>query len=382
MLELRFPNPAKSSADDIFGMEQTHKLTEDMESLRQTMVDYLDSLNYSNGHSFDDVIQTRHAIAYLAAALPSLAYIDPHKTREMIYNLGLVVMNIQSEFLKMRVSPYNSDNMIVVEQGLAAALYRMVSGDGLCDDILRRCAETIFSEMQQNSVKQHIFAIDTTRGRFDALPNLMSMMIFELHDKFFGSRYSVENEKIMNFILENLRDKETGLFYESYQTGFIGYANEAVNPASAWRTNVLRPSVNGLVLTFMNYFRHEQCAEAWEKYKEIFMDSLMELKTEDLADSVGASFYTQLGPGSEDLLAAILASKEMGDTEAFDKLQSHLYAIGAPNLWEGHFFLSELGEMEHMISLFLLFAQGHVGWKKLMEHSWEKYYKWDYVEVR
>lgn len=231
-------------------------------------------------------------------------------------------------------------------------------------------------------MQQHVYGVDTTRGRFEAAPNAMALMVLEIHDRIFGSRFSHVKKEVLGFIREKLQDPETGMYYESYQTGSIGYVGEYVNPVSAWRTSVLRPSVNGLAITYMNYFEPESCKKAWENYKNMFLESILELGAQDVADSVGCAFNTQLGPGSEDLLAALLAAKEMRDQDTFDKLQRHLFEIGQPHLWEGHLFFTEFGELEHMIGHFAFYSRVHAGWKTLLAHDWETYYSWDYDEVR
>ncbi len=381
-MNLRFPNPAHSTAEEIFSMEETHALTEDIECQRYGMIDYLDVLNYMNGNSFDGSLETRQTIANMALAMPSIAYINPHKTREMIYNLHLVCDNIRSYHLLNRISSFHSENMVLVQEGMAAALYRMVSGDKLHDEQFHKAARGLYDLVCSNSLQQHVYGVDTTRGRFEVVPNVMTMMIFELHDRFFGSRLSHVNEKIRAFICENLQNPETGLYYESYQTGSIGYVGENINPASAWRTNVLRASVNGLAITFMNYFDPENCRKAWEHYKEMFMESVLNLTAEEIADSVGCAYNTQLGPGSEDLLASLLAAKEMQDPKAFGTLQQHLFEIGKPHLWEGLMVFTEFGETEHLIGHYALYSRVHVGWEKLLTHDWETYYEYDYNEIR
>lgn len=59
-----------------------------------------------------------------------------------------------------------------------------------------------------------------------------------------------------------------------------------------------------------------------------------------------------------------------------------MFEAGKPQMWEGHFFLSELGDSEAYIGHFALFARVHVGWQKLLSHPWEKYYEYDYKVIR
>lgn len=380
---MRFYNPAESTGEDIFGMELTHQLTKDIETQRQSMIDYLDILNYMNGHSFDGPVETRQIMMYLGLAMPSLAYIDPHRTREMIYNLHLVCENLQSPYLTARVEPLNSDNIRTAFTCLACALYRKISGDRLHDELFHQTVEALYNTMERNSIRQYVCGIDTTSGRFEVLPNAMALMAYEIHDEVFGSRYYKSMKPgVMELLQDKLRDSDTGLYYESYQTGYLGYVGEFINPASAWHTRILKASVNGLAIAFMNYFDPDAVADAWQRYKAKFLNKLLTITTEAMADTVCGSFHTQLSAGSEALLGAMLAAKEMRDSEVFGKLQNVLFETGKPQMWEGHFFLPEYGDREALIGHFALFARVHVGWKTLMNHNWEKYYEWDYEKVR
>lgn len=381
-LDLLFPNPVESSARDVFGMTEAHRLTEDIECQRAGMIDYLDILNYMNGNSFDDRAQTRHAVAYLACAMLSIAYIDPQKTREMIYNLGLVVDNIECERLHARVDAYNSDNMTLAERALAAALYRTVSGRGDHDADLHGLCERICTECRLNADRQHIAALDTARGRFEVLPNVMALMALTLADRAFGTNYAASAADVRKLVCEILRDQQTGLFFESYQTGCIGYTGEAVNPAAAWHTTELCAHVNAIDIAFAHWLDPEGCERAWGAFKERFMDELLGIDADSLAASVGCSYVTQLGPVAEGLLGGLLAAKEMGDVEAFDALQNHLLELAGANMWEGHVIFAALGDLSHMIEMFSLFARVHVPWADLFSHDWETYYLYDYREVR
>lgn len=381
-LDLLFPNPASSSADEIFGMVDAGRLTEDIEAQRAGMIDYLDVLNYMNGNSFDDRAQTRHQIAYMACAMPSIAYIDPYKTREMGYNLGLVVNNLGSPFLRARVDAYNSDHVTLVQRALAAGFYRMVTGRPDHDGELRALTEEIHDICRDNRQRQHIGAVDTASGRFDVVPNVMAIMVLELADRVFGTSLSAVSDDIRKLVCDTLRDPESHLFFESYQTGCIGYAGESVNPDAAWHTSVLAASVNAIDIAFAHYIDAQGCERAWKIFKEKFGDELLSIGADDLIQGIGCSYITQLGSAGEALLGGMLAAKEMDDLAFFDMLQNHLFEIADPQLWEGHMCFASLGELQHMIEGFSLFARVHVPWATLLSHDWETYYSYDYREVR
>lgn len=382
-LDIEFEQAAVSSAEDIWSMIDRKDYNDDIWGHYMGMLSYLDIINYMNGNTFDDPIQTRHAIAYMGFSMPSLAYINPFKTRELSYLLNLVNINLPSKHLVMRISGYFSDNVLMVQKAFAAALYRTVSGRDMYDGDFHVLADKIYNTIKQNGESsQEVWGIETLPGRFEVLPNAIALMVFELHDKFFGTSYSKLKPEVLSFIQSKLKDPDTGLYYESYHTGLIGYQNEYVNTASAYRTDILKPSVNGLALTFMHYFDAKEVERAWSEYKAMFEVELMSLSTEDIVGSLGKSFQSHLGPASEDLFAALLAAKEMDDKGFFEKLQKHLFDIGSPCLREGQIFYNGFEDGQHLMGFFLLFARTHVGWNKLLKHPWQNYYHYDYKEVR
>lgn len=381
-MNLLFPNPVKDAPADVLAMEQTHELLESVEFQRGAMIDYLDVVNYMNGFSFDDPIQTRHVMAWYAVAMSSLAYLDPHKTREMRYNLGLVVDNMMTPHLDLHMMPFNSDNVRLAEQALACALYRLVSGHDGHDATFHDDAEALNSLMWENLRVQHVCGIDTARGSFQIVPNAMALLALEIHDRIFGSRYADVCGPMAETLFAPLTDPGTGLYFEDLRTTSIGHANERVAKSAQWHTTALKANVNGLAIAFMNRVDPADAARTWASFKERLLPALLELDAETVGASVGTSYLTQLGRGSEDLLAAMFAAREMDDSEAFAALEEHFIGIAEPNMWEGHVICAGLGDSEAMVSAFWLPARVHVGWEKLLGYDWKSHYGDDFVVVR
>ena len=130
-MNVSFQSPITSSGEEIWQMEEMRDYTRDIWGQYKCMVDYLDLVNYCNGHTFDDRIQSRQAIAYLGCAMPSLAYICPYQTIDLSYYLNLVNLNLPSRFMVDGMNSFNSDNMLLVQRALAAGFYRLVSGRNL-----------------------------------------------------------------------------------------------------------------------------------------------------------------------------------------------------------------------------------------------------------
>ncbi len=373
----------KVSAQDILNMMKTQEFTDDIEAQYKSSLYYMDLVNYRNCNSFDPQVITRQIFAYLGLALPSLAYTDPYRTRAVAYNMNLVCQDIKSPLLVSRISGFNSDNMLLIEEGLCCGLYRLVSGRKLYDTLYHEYAQQLYDKFIFNAESgQKVCAIPTLTGRFQAMPNIMALMALELHDRFFGSDYMKIKDDVLAFINDKLRDPETGLYYEFYQTGALGYQNETIRPENAWHPTRLKASVNAFALPFIHYYEPKKTEEAWQTFKARFSDELLGITAADIATSLGQSYCSQLGPASETLCGAILAAREMGDEEYFAILQDHLLHISGAYISEGHIFYPNFGDNEHLVGHFLLFARTHVGWQRLFEHDWKTYYEYDFNKVR
>ena len=83
----------------------------------------MDVLYYRNGNSFFPEVKTRHTAFFLALAMPSYAFIDPHRTREMKYNLHAAAIAIENDELTKLVEPYDSLQMRNLEVFVTCLLY-------------------------------------------------------------------------------------------------------------------------------------------------------------------------------------------------------------------------------------------------------------------
>ncbi len=373
-----------TSAEEIFEMPEKKDFTLDMWGQYKYMTDWLDIINYTNGHTFDDPSLARMAMGCLGLAIPSLAYTCPYQTRDLSYYENVVNINLPKIYLKsMTMNTFESDNLLTIHRALAAGWYHMISGRDSYDGEFHANAEKLYQTIVNNHLsRQNIWGYDILKGRYDATSNLMALMALEMHDKVFGTEYSQVADDVLAFVENKLMDEKTGLFVESHSTGAIGYQDEPINPRSSWSTSELLPNVNGLALTFYHYYRPEKAEEAWAEYKKIFAEELLSMQAEEIADDLGMSYLTQLGQNSEALFSALLAAKEMNDIEFFGQLQERLFEIGKPIFTEGLLMYPQLGQLQHLLGFFLVWARAHITWDKLLNHDWENYYGLDYKKVR
>jgi hypothetical protein len=91
-------------------------------------------------------------------------------------------------------------------------MYRLVSGRKQFDEKADALIESIREKFDRNyQSSQKIFAIETVVGRFEMFPNLLAMLVFQIHDEIHGTRYSRENDRIFDGLNAYLRDDVSGL---------------------------------------------------------------------------------------------------------------------------------------------------------------------------
>lgn len=372
------------AADKIWKMEETHEFLPDFEGHYKGLLNMIDVLYYRNGNSYYPPVKSRHTAFFLALAMPSYAYIDPYRTLEMKYNIHAAAIAIENEALTDALNPYNSEQIRALEAFAALAMYKLVSEKILNDRHFNELAEKVYERIIENgSSSQCTYAYDTIEGTYQVYPNALALLAFEIHDRYFGSDYSEKiQNKVLTFIREKLVDEETGLLRNYYKTGALGYKGEHLSRLAAWTSRTPDAPTNALGITFLNHFSPKLAENAWKAHKQLFTEKLLAVTAEQLSDTQQASYLSQVNPTAEGLYSSLLAAKEMEDKAYFEQLQEHLMEISLPDQREGKVFFDGAGEEQVLHGDFLAFARVHIGWDKLLNHPWEKFYGFDYNKVR
>lgn len=373
-----------NTAEEIWGMLRKSEFTQDIECHYRGLLNFLDILYYRNGNSSYSQVLTRHTVFYLALTMPSLAIIDNSRTKEITYNLHIAGETLENPLLTHVLDGYDSAPIRMVQTGLVFALHKMVGGMKLNDAKLNAYAQKVYQRIISNGQSaENVYAIETIQGIYQILPNLQALMLFKIHDKCYGSQYyDLVGEKVLSFITTNLMDETSGLFHDFYKTGAFGIENEFLSSKAAWHSTELKPSINALAIPFMHLFDKKRSERAWSEFKRRYSEMLVNLTSENIADGVGKSYLTQLAPLTESLYGALLTAKEMGDKDYFEEMQKHIILLGKPHMREGKIFYDQLGDMKVLHGHFIFFARAHIGWHKILNHSWGKYYNKDYNKVR
>lgn len=372
------------TAEAVWNMENTHEFLPDFEGHYKGLLNMIDVLYYRNGNSYYPKVKSRHAAFLLALAMPSFAFIDPHRSLEMKYNLHAAAIAIENEELTYALDPYNSEQIRLLEAFVTLAMYKLVSEKKLNDEHFHELAEKVYTRIIRNGLsEQRTFAYDTIEGTYQVYPNALALLGFELHDRFFETKYLHKiKDDVLNFLLEKLIDGQSGLFNAYYKTGSLGYEGESLVQSATWTSKTPDISANALGIAFMKHFESNVAENAWKAHKEAFTDKILSVTAEALTNESAASYLSPVNPVAEGMYSTLLAAKEMNDPVYFEDIQKHLFSVSAPSQREGKVFFDMLGNEQALHGNFLAFARVHVGWDKLLQHNWEDYYKYDYQKVR
>ncbi len=383
MMKINYEHNLAFSADEIWEMTDKKDYNDDLWGHYMSMLYFVDFWDYKNCNGYHPPHISRRALACISLSLPALAYTNPYKTKEIGFYLHLIAKNLGNARLEDPYHAFGSDNGILIYRGLAAAFYQMVSGNQMYVELFHEIAEKIYDKICENRISnQKTVGIETITGHFDTLLNAMALMVLDLHDHFFHTAYMDVKEEVLQMIKKCLTDSYTGLYYDSYHTGSLGFKGELLSENEIWHGRDIKASVNGIALSFMHYFQKEETEMAWKYYKEKFRGELLSYTAEDLSKYTGISYITALNPNADAYYGAMLAAKEFDDKAFFEMLLHHLYEISGVRLAEGKIWFDNLGDYAELHGFYIMQAKSHVKWEKIFNHDWENFFSYDYNIVR
>ena len=389
--ESLYAAPLELNVDELWAMRDAHEFNLDIKCHYRLLVSSVINIDYLRRFlTFSQPVYKqlgRRMYTWAGLAMPSLAYIKPSQTRELSYYCYQCACNSEQEYTDNSMGIYGA----VPGDDAAIALvwmFQMLLGcpedmsleDGagerfVFSDQAHAAVQRVYDEVMKNSASvQGITALDTTTGRFDAVPNFMAMMAFELHDRFYGTDYASVNPQILEFVEGTLQDPETKLFYKQFQTGSLDFEGENLDPRSFWCATELDANTNALALIFYNYFDPDAAQVAWGNFKELFTEQIMSIAPEQIATGFGTSLMTAVGKPAEALFGAIAAAGEMEDKEYYGQLSEYLFAIGMPFVTEGCTAFLGFDNEAYVATNYLAFARTHIPWKQLFEMDYQPYF--------
>ena len=374
----------------LWEMQQKGEFTETVEAHYRTMLYDLDLVTYDNCVVDIDRLTFRKAMGTMAMLMPSLAMIDKYRTREISYNLHLTARDIDHPNLDSVADAFDSVNLRDAHLAIAAGLYHLVSGRELFDEKIKLATERLIRRCEQNRAsRQNLYAVDTVSGRFDMYTNLLTMFAFKLSDTITGTDYQRAVEPMLQTLESKLKDPQTGLFYEYYQTGSFGFPMEDLNEDAFWTVKNIKAGANALSISLYHLFKPKEAETMWKSFKEKFSEELFSRQINRERAQSGFSYITELGTDTEDLFASLLCAKEMQDKAFFESLLRHIEEMVKPTRIEAKIFYKGFGEGQQALgqtgpicTYFGLFSMVHMGWKEILEFDWAKQYNMDFNKVR
>ena len=366
-------------------MAERGALTEDVEAHYRTLLYDLDLVAYNNCNYDGEPVPFRKSLLSMARALASVATIDASRTREASYNLSQIAKAVDHPLLTKKRDRFNSDNLRVVHQALACGLYRLVSGCSIWDAKQREYCERIVRIMDANRVSaQQLEAVDTITGSFDLTVNLQALLALRLHDLQHGTDWSARADEVIDGLEAVLLDEETGLFFDSFHTGSLGFLREELSTTAFWPLRVTTAGPSALAIALYHYFRPTEAEQMWGTYKVRFGEQLLSVTAEDMRGNVGHSYLTELGGASEALLSAMECAREMEDETFFAQIHAVFARCTALRHVEARLVYDGLEETEGPLHVYAaLAAQVHRPWRFLLEeYPWAEHYGQDFDRVR
>jgi len=359
ILPLGFPN-----TDAYFATTERRELQADevgqMRSLQETYLGL--SLSGDDFERWNTERQPfwKYSIAFAFYGLPSAIIINPEKVDEYRALMDMMIWAMKSKKVwgdftdrGFGADPISMQNIMYKGHlNLMYGLYQLSTGDMRYAREYTWLTGQIAEEMRMHH--EGIYeGVTCEPNAWFVECNTIGMLSLHVYDKLYGTTYT-ENEIqwSLDFIMDRMRDPDTGLFYRYYQPNHDFVRTDISGYANAW------------IVTFLNPFLPAEMTEAYQSFKN------------NLTVEYGpyASVYNRIGdnpaPDTTAHLFGLLAAKEFNDHALFGKLRNAIDKVG--DLTVDH----ERGGLVYdnpdnvMINGVVLASKLHLGWNTVLAHDW------------
>ncbi len=323
------------------------------------------------GWDTDAQLLWRYGIAFGAYAMPSIAMISPAHGDRAKLCLKHMIQKMKSKKVwgdwvayGMGDDPISEGNIMYKGHlNLMYGLFQLISGE---EDFSREytwLTEKIVAEMRKHHEEGKHEGADCEPGRYFAQCNSISLLSLKIYDQLYGTNYAeVEARWTIDFIKEKMTDKEFGFYLKMYQSDM-----QFCNPMRSGYTNAW-------TMAFLRPFEPEYNESLYPVWKDIFVKT------------IGPYAYVKedpnAGPSPLATMTGMMAAKEFGDIELWNKLRNSIdkdiYQSG-----ESYHYVYK-GINNHIYNGPLLWTKVHVGWQTILAHDWEgnhSYQKPDVSEI-
>ena len=331
-----------------------------MRSLQETYLELSLRGDDFDGWNIRQQTNWKYSIAFAFYGLPSAIIINPEKTDEYRALMDMMIWAMKSRKVwgdftdrGFGTDPISIQNIMYKGHlNLMYGLYQLSTGD------LRYAREyTWLTGQIAEEMRLHhegIYeGVTCEPNAWFVECNTIGMLSLHVYDKLYGTSYT-ENEIqwSLDFIMDRMRDRDTGLFYRYYQPNHDFVRTDITGYANAW------------IVTFLNPFLPAEMTEAYQSFKE------------NLTVGYGpyASVYNRLSdnPAVDTTahLFGLLAAKEFGDHELFGKLRNSIDKMGDLTVDHKRGGLVYDHPDNKLIKGVVLASKLHLGWNTVLDHDW------------
>ncbi len=300
----------------------------------------------------------KYAIAFSAYGIPSAMIIDPDNTERYRVLLDTMIWKMKSrkvwgDFTDRGFGPDPITMQNIMYKGhlnLMYGLYQMSTGDQRYAREFTWLTQQIALEMRLHH-QGHYEGVTCEPNAWFVECNTIGMLSLHVYDKLYGTTYT-ENEVqwSLDFIMQRMRDEQTGLFYMAY----LPYHD-------ALRTSQ-RGYTNAWVITFLNAFIPDEMRELYPSFKEKLVVELGPYAT------VRYELDGESDPTAH--LFGLWVAKEMGDAELFGKLRNATDKAGNLGYDKDTGGLAYDYSDNDLLNGTVVAAKMHLGWRRVLDHDW------------
>lgn len=303
----------------------------------------------------------KYTIAFSSYGLPSAMIIDPDNRDEyrLLFDTMIWKMKSRKVWGDFTDRGFGSDPISVQNimykghLNLMYGLYQLTTGDTRYAREYSWLTEKLADELRLHHNGQYEGVTCEPNAWFVEC-NSIGILSLHVYDRLYGTNYTdTEVQRTLDFIMNRMRDADTGLFYRSYHPQQDVVVRDISGYANAWTLTFLNPFLPDLMQqTYQTGFKDNMVLHYGPTYASIKGD----LRSDPTRNQVAHLF-------------GLWAAKEFNDPALFGKLRNSLDKMGglgpAP---EGG--LAYHDDNSVLMNGVVLAAKLHVGWDTVLNHDW------------
>ncbi|WP_284387064.1 hypothetical protein [Algimonas ampicilliniresistens] len=302
----------------------------------------------------------KYTIAFSAYGIPSAMMIDPDSQDEYRLLFDTMIWKMKSRRVwgdftdrGFGSDPISAQNIMYKGHlNLMYGLYQLTTGDDRYAREYTWLTERLAEELRLHHQGEYE-GVTCEPNAWYVECNAIGIMSLNIYDRLYGTDYTeTEVQWTLDFMMDRMRDDDTGLFYRSYHPQQDVVVKDISGYANAW------------TLTFLRPFLPEDMQLSYQSF------------TDNLVLGYGPTYASIKGdlrsnPSRNQVahLFGLWAAKEFDDPTLFGKLRNSVDKAGhlGPAPDGGAMYADENSVLMNGV---VLAAKLHVGWEEILNHDW------------